>query len=132
MIRRMDIFLLVNDMKKNIRNLAIFSVFLLVLVIVPQADAQKQTKNNWSVTWTTLEDGVSHKEYQIDVFNNFTRQSQREFNLSVLIDQTNFDPRLVNNVKLYEQVTELKSFTVPDYTTFYNYFLNLALYRYGA
>lgn len=59
-----------------------------------------QSVSAFDVKWNILDDGISHKEYAIEVQN--TENTAKNFDLRLIIQNTSFLPSEVKNVWMYE------------------------------
>lgn len=85
------------------------------------------TGDGFNVTWTLSNNGLTQKEYIVEV-QNLNSTSNKDFNLSAIISETNYDAS-ISEIKLYEWkslLTELPVFeiTAENYTVFNNSYDN--------
>lgn len=83
-------------MKINIRIL-IIALFLLA----PAVYSESVTLGDFKVDWTTLKEGIVEHEYLVEV-QNLDDLEAHDFNLSVIISDTDFSLNKLRNMKMYE------------------------------
>jgi hypothetical protein len=88
-------------------------VLFLILLFIQIIKAQT---NNFSVKWTLVHDGISHKEYLVEI-QNLDSDSERDFNLESIIRNTNFPLQQVKDFYIYEWIALPKEFPTYDVRT---------------
>jgi hypothetical protein len=89
--------------------IALFLALLFIQIIKAQTD-------NFSVKWTLVHDGISHKEYLVEI-QNLDPDSEHDFNLEAIIRNTNFPLQQVRNFYIYEWKALPKEFPTYDVRT---------------
>ena len=87
--------------------------FGLILGMQLATDANSQV-NEWEVTWEPIVDGVFKKSYKVTI-QNLNPSGDRQFNMSLLLDELAFDESDVKNIKIMEQINQSYVVTVPVY-----------------
>jgi hypothetical protein len=95
--------------------LAVLGIFTTLSAFpkISKAQTSVTTANDFEVRWYPLVDGLTHKEYLVEI-QNLDSTTNRDFNLSVIISNTSFPLEKVSNLWVYEWKALNQSFPTYD------------------
>jgi len=91
-------------MNKN--NITFILSFLVLLLFIPISSAESVTSNNFTVTWYDCNYDLTQSTCKVDIQN--LANTSRDFNLSVLINSTNY------NLNSYTTISTMKEWKAVD------------------